>query len=406
MKHRDDGLITVLDFGSAKVCALTAELHDGALRYRGHGIAETRGVRRGVISELEPATKAIKAAVDAAERSANAMIAHAIVGIGGPHVRGVNSRGGITLGNRLREIKREEIAAAIDRARSVELPADREVLHLLPQEFLLDDQAGIRDPLDMVGCRLEVHLHMSTCGAGAMQSVVTAANHAGVEVTDTVYEGIAAAESTVIGDEREYGTCVVDIGAGSSELIVFYEGAVAHTAVLPIGGDHFTNDLAVGLHISAAEAERVKLEHGHAIVTAVPQISQIELPTEAGREPRVVSQRLISEILEARANELAAMLRDNLRQGGVLDALGNGCVVTGGGAKLPGLLDTFESILHHAARLGSPIRISKLPAELCGPEFATAVGLLLYTHRRRQSRAGDGIGFGSRWKRKILAGMS
>jgi len=400
---RSDGLLTVIDVGSAKVCALTAELHEGSLRYRGHGIAEARGMRRGVVSDLGPATECIREAVEAAEKTSGSMIASAVVGIGGPHVRGVNSRGGISLGNRMREITREEVRAAVDRARSVSLPPDRDVLHLLPQEFLLDEQAGIHDPVGMIGSRLEVNLHISTCAAGAMQSIVTCANRAGVEVEDTVYEGVASAEGVLSADERELGICLADIGAGSTELIVFFEGAVAHSAVLPIGGDHFTNDVAMGLHIPVSEAERLKLDYGHAVVTAVPQVNQIELPAAEDRPARMVPHRLLSEILEARATELFKMLRDNLRQGGVLEALGAGCVLTGGGAKLPGLLDTAESMLRVPARVGSPVPLSRLPQGLTRPEFSTVVGMLLYVHRRMQSRAGEDTSLGARLRAKLFA---
>ncbi len=404
MKHRDDGLITVIDVGSSKICCLAAELHEGALRYRGHGIAEALGMRRGVVSELGPASACIREAVEAAEKVAGGMIAKAVVGVGGPHVRGVNSCGGITLGTRMREITREEVRAAVDRARSVSLEPDRDVLHLLPQEFVLDHQSGIHDPVGMIGSRLEVNLHMSTCGAGVMQSVVTAANRAGVEIEDTVYEGVASAEGVLTADERELGICLADIGAGSTELIVYYEGAVAHTAVLPIGGDHFTNDLAVGLHISVAEAEKLKLRHGHAVVTAVPQLNSIELAGDGQHEPRNVSLRTIAEILEARATELMKMLRDNLRNGGVLEALGAGCVLTGGGACLPGMLDVAESMLRVQARVGSPVKISKLPPDLGSPEFATTLGMLLYTHRKLQSRSGEEASLGARLKAKLFAG--
>jgi cell division protein FtsA len=401
---RDDGLLTVLDVGSSKICCLTAELRDGALRYRGHGLAEARGMRRGVVSELGPASACIREAVEVAEKVAGAMIAKAVVGVGGPHIRGVNSCGGITLGSKMREITREEVRAAVDRARSVSLETDREVLHLLPQEFVLDHQSGIHDPVGMVGSRLEVNLHISTCGAGVVQSVVTAANRAGVEVQDTIYEGVASAEGVLSADERELGICLADIGAGSTELIVYYEGAVAHTAVLPIGGDHFTNDLAVGLHISVADAERLKLEYGHAVVTSVPQIGQVELPQDGEHEPRSVSLRMIAEIIEARADELMKMLRDNLRNGGVLEALGAGCVLTGGGALMPGMLDVAESTLHVQARVGQPAPISRLPQQLGGPEFSAALGMMLYTHRKMQSRVGEETSFAAKIRTRLFAG--
>src|ERR1700723_4611872 len=277
MNQKQDNLITVLAACSTKSCVLVAELQDGVLRYRGHGIEPSRGMRKGLIAELGPAAEAINRAALTAEKTAKATIETAVVGIGGMHVRGINSRGGISMGSRMREITREEIRAAVDRARSVPLPPDREVMHLLPQEFILDDQAGIHDPIGMVGNKLEVNLHLSTCSGGVAQSVVTCANRAGLEVLDTVFEGIASAEAVLSADERELGVCLADIGASSTELVVFFEGSVAHTAVLPIGGDHFTNDLAVGLHISVEEAEQLKRMYGNCVVTSVPQLNEIEV---------------------------------------------------------------------------------------------------------------------------------
>ena len=247
--ERHDGLITVLDVGSSRVRVVVAEIVDGALRHRGHGSTLAKGMRKGLVAELAPAARSIIQAADMAEQNANAILAHCVIGVGGPHVRGVNSRGGISLGTRMREITREDVRAAVDRARAVSLPAERELIHLLPQQFILDDQPGIHDPVGMIGNRLEVNLHLSTCSASAAQSLVTCANKAGLEVTDTVFEGVGAAEATVSADERELGVCLADIGAGSTEIVVFFEGAVAHTAVVPIGGDHFTNDIAVGLRM-------------------------------------------------------------------------------------------------------------------------------------------------------------
>src|ERR1700679_2761212 len=270
MNQKQDNLITVLDAGSTKSIVLVAELQDGVLRDRGHGIEPSQGMRKGLSAELGPAAEAINRAALTAERVAKAAIETAVVGIGGTHVRGVNSRGGISMGSRMREITREEVKAAVDRARSVALPPDREVLHLLPQEFILDDQAGIHDPVGMVGNKLEVNLHLSTCSGGVSQSVVTCANRAGLEVQDMVYEGIASAEAVLSADERELGVCIADVGSSTTELAVFFEGSIAHTAVLPIGGRHFTNDLAVGLHVSVEEAEHLKREFGSCVVTSVP----------------------------------------------------------------------------------------------------------------------------------------
>jgi cell division protein FtsA len=409
MNAKVENLITVLDAGSQKSCVLVAEVADGVLRYRGHGVEPSAGMRKGLIAELGPAAEAINRAALTAERTAKATIETAVVGIGGMHVRGINSRGGISMGSRMREITREEIRAAVDRARSVPLPPDREVMHLLPQEFILDDQAGIHDPLGMVGNRLEVNLHLSTCSGGIAQSVITCANRAGLEVEDTVFEGIAAAEAVLSADERELGVCLADIGASTTELAVYFEGSIAHTSVLPIGGDHFTNDLAVGLHVSVEEAEQLKREYGNCVVTSVPQLAEIEVGgnlqgiSGAGGPSRLVRQRFLAEILEPRARELFTMLRDNLRAGGVLEALGAGCVFTGGGARLVGLLDNAESLLRVPARVGLPVPLSRMPQELIKPEFAAAIGMLLYTHRTQIRRAGEERGLKAKL-RSIFAG--
>ena len=389
MSQKPDNLIAVLDAGSNKTRVLIAELNDGALRYRGHGIVDSKGTRKGVIAEIRPAVESINQAATLAEDAAEATIERCVISIGGPHIRGLNSRGGISLGSRMREITREEVRAAVDRARSISLPPDREIVHLLPQQFILDEQPGIHDPIGMVGNRLEVNLHIATCSASAQQSIVTCANKAGLEVSETVFESIAAAEATLSADERELGVCLVDIGAGTSEIIVYFEGSVAHTSVIPIGGDHFTNDLAVGLHITAPEAEWIKCHYGNAVVTSVSQSAEIELTGMPGFEPRVVRQRLLCEILEPRARELFHMLRDNLRHGGVLEALGAGCVITGGGARLAGLLDVAESQLRVPARIGSPVPLSRMPSELAQPECATLIGTLLYTHRTSVMRAAE-----------------
>jgi cell division protein FtsA len=406
MNPRADQLITVLDAGSSKSCVLVAELADGVLRYRGHGIEASRGMRKGVISDLGPAAEAINAAALAAEKGAKAPIENAVVGVGGPHVRGLNSQGGISMGSRMKEITREDVRSAIDRARSVGLSPDREVLHLLPQQFILDDQAGIHDPVGMVGNRLEVCLHLSTCSGSASQNVVTCANKAGLEVVDTVFEGIASAEAVLSADERELGVCLADIGASSTELVVFFEGSVAHTAVLPIGGDHFTNDLAVGLHVSVEEAEQLKKTYGNCVVTSVPQLNEIEVGGDlstGGGQARMVRQRFLAEILEPRARELMTMLRDNLRTGGVLEAMGAGIVFTGGGAMLVGLLDNAESLLRVPARIGYPVPLSRMPAELARPEFAAAIGMLLYTHRTQVRKASEEQGLRMKLK-SIFAG--
>lgn len=403
MTHKADGLIAVLDAGSAHTRMLIAELHDGALRYRGHSSVPSLGMKKGVISDLQPAIQTINKAAMGAEEAADATIDRCVIGIGGPHIRGVNSQGGAILGARSREITREDVRNAVERARSISLPADREILHLLPQQFILDDQPGIHDPVGMTGNRLEVNLHLSTCAASALQSVVTCANKAGLDVTESVFEGLAAAEATISADERELGVCLVDIGSGSTEIVVFFEGSVAHTSVIPIGGDHFTNDLALGLHLTALEAEWLKCEYGNAVVTSISQLAEVELTGLPGQQPRMVRQRLLSEILEPRARELFHLLRDNLRQGGVLEALGAGCVLTGGGAKPAGLLDVAESLLRAPARIGYPVPLSRMPHELAQPECSALIGMLLYSHRTGGMRAAEDQGLKAKL-RSMFAG--
>jgi cell division protein FtsA len=321
-----------------------------------------------------------------AEYVARINIDECVVGVGGPHVRGLNTNGGFDLGTRMREITREDVRTAVERARAVERPPDREILHLLPRQFILDDQPGIFDPVGMVGARLEVDLHIATCSGSALQSTVTCANRAGLEVTEVVLESLASAEATLSADERELGVCLLDIGAHSSELVVFFEGAVAHTASVPVGGAHFTNDLAVGLHLPVAQAEQLKREFGHAVVTALPQQAEIEINNP---DPQKLRLRTLAEILEPRARELLYFVKDSLRLGGVVDALGAGCVLTGGGSMLPGMLDVTESQLRVPARTGMPVRISNLPDELVDAGFSAAIGMLLYTHRTRATRASE-----------------
>jgi cell division protein FtsA len=399
MANQQGNFLTAIDVGSSKTCALMAEVTEHGLRYRGHGLADSRGSRKGVIVELDKAVASIQKAVEGAENAGGAAIEHAILGIGGSHVRGVNTHGGISLGTRPREIGREEIKQAVERARAIPLPADREILHLLPQEFILDDQAGVHDPMGMMAARLEVRVHMVTAATSATQNVITAVNKAGVHVDDTVFEPLAAADSVLRADERELGVCLADIGAGSTELIVFSQGAVAHTGVIPIGGDHFTSDLSVGLCTPLAEAEKIKKIFGNAIVTLIPEGNEVEVPSVGDRPSRLLSQRLIAEILEPRARELFEMMRDMLRQSGMYDVCLAGVVLTGGVARLPGIFDVAESALRRAVRLSWPAPLPKMPSTLSEPEFATVLGMINYGQRARIARGLQE----SRWGTKLKA---
>ena len=386
MGSQQTHLITAIDVGSAKTCALVAEATDNSLRYRGHGVAESRGSRKGVIVELDKAVAAIQQAVEQAEDIAGAPIEHATVGIAGAHIRGINSQGGVSFGTRAREITRDEIRMAVDKARTIALPADREILHLLPQEFILDDQWGIRDPLGMIGTRLEVRVHMVTAASSAAQNVVTAVNRAGVHVDDTVFEPLACADAVLRADEREMGACLADIGAGSTDVIVFQDSSVAHTAVIPIGGDHFTSDLSVGLCTPVAEAEKIKRAYGNTVVTLIPEGNEVEVPSVGDRPSRLVQQRLVGEILEPRARELFELLRDNLRHCGMLERCVAGIVLSGGASRLAGVQDAAESVLRRPVRLAWPVPLPKMPAALAEPEYATALGLVFYTQRARIAR--------------------
>ncbi len=396
MGSQTENLLTVIDVGSAKTCVIVAEVNDYALRYRGHSISDSRGMRKGVIADLDKAVDSIKNAVEEAENMAQAPVEHAIVGVAGSHIRGVNSHGGITLGSRSREISRNDVRMAVEKARSINMPEDRELLHLLPQEFILDGQGGVRDPAGLMGRRLEVRVHIVTAGATATQNVVTALNRAGIHVNDTVFEALACADSVLQSDERELGVCLVDIGAGSTDLIVYFEGVVIHTGAIPIGGDHFTNDVGVGLRTPLPDAENIKKMFGCAIVTRIPEANEIEVPSVGDRPPRLMQQRMLGEILEPRSRELMELLRDHLRQAGVADLLGAGLVFTGGGSRLNGLLETAEDILRRQMRLGYPVPIAKLPSELLEPEFATAIGMVLYGHRARQARMNMDRGLGAK----------
>src|SRR6266702_2677660 len=392
-------LLTAIDVGSAKTCALVAEITDSGLRYRGHGVAESRGSRKGVIVELDKAVGAIQKAVEQAEDIAGVPIERALLGVSGAHVRGVNSHGGLSFGNRAREIGRDEIRSAVEKARAIPLPTDREILHLLPQEFILDDQSGVHDPLGMMAARLEVRVHMVTAATSAVQNVITAVNRAGVHVDDTVFEPLAAADSVLRSDERELGVSLADIGAGSTELIVFLQGAVAYTGVIPVGGDHFTSDLSLGMCTPLAEAEKIKKVYGNAIVTLIPEGNEVEVPSVGDRPSRLMSQRLVAEILEPRARELFEMLRENLRHAGMFELCKAGIVLSGGGSRLPGLMDIADSVLRKPVRMAWPSPIAKMPSSLAEPEFATVLGMVVDGHRARTARGVQD----ERWSSKLKA---
>ena len=392
MAKKDKYLIG-LDIGSTKTCVLIAEADDEQVRFLALGAAESKGLRKGLIVNLDSTVSSIHRAVEEAEGVANVPVESAVIGVAGNHVRGVNSRGGVTLGNRPRDIEREDVRRAIDAARNISLPEDREVLHVLPHEFLVDAQEGIRDPVGMIGQRLETNVHLVTSSVAATQNLVTAANRAGILISDTVLEPLASAESCLTQDERDLGCCLLDIGGGTTELIV-YGGVVRHTSAVAVGGDHFTNDLAVGLRTPVPEAERIKRHHGCAAASMLHDDGAIEIASVGDRPPRTVFARMLTDILEPRANELLALIRDDLQRAGLDKQMPAGFVLAGGGAKLHGLLELAEQFFHLPVRIAEPKGLADLPEQVAQPEYATVVGLVMYgakTRRSASQRAGGNL---------------
>ena len=381
---KKDKYLVALDVGSAKTCAIIGEVDDTGVKFVSMGAAESKGLRKGLMVNIGATATSVRRAIEEAEGVAGVPVERVIVGVAGGHVRGVNSRGGITLGNRPRDINREDVRRAVDAARNVNLPEDRVVLHVLPQEFLLDAQDNIRDPLGMVGQRLEVNVHLVTSSASAMHNLVTAVNQAGVEVADTVLEPLASAEACLTQDERELGCCLLDIGGGTTELVVFGNGMLRHAAAIPVGGDHFTNDLAVGLRTPIPEAEKIKREHGCVFNELILEDQSIEIASVGDRPPRTVFTRMLNEIVEPRAHELLSLVRDELQRGGFGALIPAGLVLSGGGAHLKGLVEMAERMFNLPVRLAKPRGLEGMPEELSQPEYATVVGLLLYGARARR----------------------
>jgi cell division protein FtsA len=382
---KNERYVVALDVGSAKTSAIVAEnVGEGDVRCLALGVAETKGLRKGQVSNLEMASGSIRQAVEAAEQQTGFPIESTILGVGGGYIAGLNARGGLGLGNRPRDVTREDVRRAVDAARRVRLPEGAEVLHVLPQGFWLDAQNGIRDPIGMVGRQLDVNVHLVTSPAVLAQNMVAAVNRAGVLVSDLVLESLAAAECVLSQDERELGCCLIDIGAGTTELIVYAGGSVRHTAAIAVGGDHFTNDLAVGIRTLIGEADRIKREEVWSSSELGDQERSIEIPCVGDRPPRSVLAREVAEILDARAQELLSLLRRELERAALLSAIPAGLVFVGGGARLQGLLDMAEDTFSLPARVGRPRGLAGLPEEAIAPEYATIVGLALYGGRAQQ----------------------
>ncbi len=331
---KKDKYLVGLDIGSTKTCVLLAEYENDQVKFLALGAAESKGLRKGLIVNLDSTVSSIRRAVEEAEGVANIPVESAVIGVAGGHVRGVNSRGGVPLGPRPRDIERDDLKRTIDAARNVSLPEDREVLHVLPHEFIVDAQDGIRDPIGMVGQRLEANVHIVTSSISATQNLVTAANRAGILINDTVLEPLASAEACLTQDERDLGCCLLDIGGGTTELVVYGGGVVRHTSAVAIGGDHFTNDLAVGLRTPIPEAEKIKRQHGCASSRQLREDGAIQIATVGDRPPRTIFSRNLTDIIEPRTQELLNLISEDLRRAGLDSQIPAGFILAGGGARL------------------------------------------------------------------------
>src|SRR5467141_2139599 len=382
---KKDKYLVGLDIGSMKTCALIAEVDEEQVKFLALGAAESKGLRKGLIVNLDSTVSSIRRAVEEAEGVANVPVESAVIGVAGGHVRGVNSRGGVSVGHRPRDIEREDVRRAIDAARNITLPPDREVLHVLPHEFLVDAQDGIRDPIGMVGQRLEANVHLVTSSVAATQNLVTAANRAGILISDTVLEPLASAESSLTQDERDLGCCLLDIGGGTTEVIVYGGGVVRHTSAVAIGGDHFTNDLAVGLRTPIPEAERIKRRHGCAASALMKADGPIEIASVGDRPPRTIFAHMLTDIIEPRAMELLSLIRDDLQRAGLDGQIPAGFVLAGGGARLNALEELAEESFRLPMRVAEPKGLADLPEQVAQPEYATVVGLVLCGAKARRS---------------------
>ena len=389
---RRERYLVGLDVGTSTVCCVVSEvLEDGRLDVVGIGVAESRGIKRGVVVNLEAAVDSIKKAIEEAELMAGVEIDTVHLSLSGPHIKGFNSRGVIAVAGKNREITRDDVKRAIDAAKAVSLPTGREILHVLPQDFVVDDQDGIGAPIGMAGARLEVNVHVVTGAASSTQNIVSCVNRAGVNVVDMVIEQLAAAEAVLTTDEKELGVALVDIGGGTADIAIFERGSLWHTGVVALGGDHFTNDIAVGLRTPIPDAEKLKRKSGCALSSMVDERDTIDVASVGGRKSRLMSRRILSEILQPRAEEIFHLVWDDIRRAGYERSLNSGIVLTGGASILEGLPEIAEQIFDLPIRRGVPAGVGGLSDHVASPVFATPVGLTLYAHRNRPVDAPRGV---------------
>jgi cell division protein FtsA len=382
---KSEQYVVGLDIGTSQIGCVVGEVKDdGAVHIVGLGQSPSRGLRKGVVVNVDATVDAVKSAVEEAELMAGLRIESATVGIAGGHIRSFNSRGVIAVSGRDRTVSSDDVRRVLEAARAVSIPQDREILHVLPQEFVLDEQGGIAAPEGLVGSRLEANVHIVTAATTSVQNLVTCANRAGIEVRDTVLEQLANAESVLSDDEKELGVALIDIGGGTTDMAVFEKGSLWHTAVLPAGGDHFTNDLAVGLRTPIPDAERLKKRYGCAMASLVQEGDAIEVPTVGGRKPRLLSHQVMAEILQPRAEEIFSLFQEEVVRAGFDKVLNAGVVLTGGGSLLPGMTQVAESLFEMPVRHGIPSGAEGLMEPASSPQFATAIGIALFGARHRQ----------------------
>jgi cell division protein FtsA len=377
--NKKDRVVCGLDVGTTKICMMIARPHpDGRLEVLSTGYANSSGLKKGVVVDLEEAAASIRKAADEAESESGFSVDWVIVGAAGDHFQSYNSHGAITIEGNNQEVTATEMASVIRAAQSIPIPADREVIHVLPQEFFLDDHGGIQNPVGLYGSRLDVNIHVVTCQSTLNQNLINAVNRAQMRVKKVILQQLASAEAVLTRDERELGTAVIDIGGGTTDLAIFFKNAVQFTSVLPVGGIHFTRDLAIGLQTPMDDAERIKKDSGTVLTEKILEEEILDVPGMGTRATRSVSRRLVYEILRARAMELLELLKDQIwkaRENGRLVA---GVVVTGGGSMLDGLLELTEETLGMPVRQGLPLGIHALTPELSHPVYSTAIGLALF----------------------------
>jgi cell division protein FtsA len=376
MSNKRENLIVGLDIGTTKICAIVGNVTEDGVDIVGIGSSPSRGLRKGVVINIETTVASIKKAVEEAELMAGCEIKSVYAGIAGGHIKGFNSQGVIAIKNR--EVTSDDIRRVIDAAKAIAIPMDREVIHILPQEFIIDDQDGIREPLGMSGVRLEAKVHIVTGAVASAQNIIKSCNRAGLDVADIVLEQLASSEAVISAEEKEIGVALVDIGGGTTDIAIFVDGAIKHTSVLSLGGNHLTNDIAVGLRTPMAEAEKIKQKYGCCFSSLVGKDETIEVPSVGGRNPRVLSRQLLAEILEPRMEEIFTLVNREIIKSGYEDRIASGVVLTGGTSILEGSPELAEQVFSLPVRRGLPQDIGGLVDVVNSPVYATGVGLVVY----------------------------